>query len=100
MASVCGGKWDGGGGGDVECDPGNERRVERAAGTECGFQSSRRLLHRRVSTWTWAGENRVLAGADEFAGHAGAGKDDAGKRDGLARGVGAVCEHGDRFEGE
>jgi hypothetical protein len=65
-----------------------------------GGNSSRRLLHGGVPTWTRSSANRVLAGADELAGDSGAGEDDTGERNGYAWGVCAICQHGDCLQGE
>src|SRR6266853_720957 len=100
MAGVRGGKRDVGDGGDAECDARSEWRVERGVGTECGCQSSAGLLHRGVPPWARSSKNRIFVGANEFAGEAGAGEDDARKRNGFAWSVGAVCEHGNCLEGE
>ncbi len=91
----------GGGGGVVGCDAGNERRVECSARGERGRRTPAGVYYTVVyQLGPERSANRILGGADEFSGNAGAGADDAGSGNGGAAGIDAVRKFGTGGEGE
>ncbi len=78
--------------GNDERDAGCEWWTQRGAGAECGRDSGRCVLHRRLPNGAQSGEDRILGGADDVPSKPGASADDSGIRRGGATGLDAVRE--------